>query len=198
MLCLANSARDGGRCVAGIVAGSGWVRPVPRGGGAVPSDVAFGFRAGDIVTFDLGQRVEGAPPEDRELRSDFTWRRSATEDELAVAMRGYGDASPDLFGTASHRLTPAEFAALDHTLALRVPSSLTVERREDGNVRATFELRGTSWDLPMRSDDHAAEKARIEAPLLVCSVGASPWPQTGYHYTIAVAVLKLPGTVGWQ
>ncbi len=37
IICLANSWRDGGRCLAGIDLQSGkWVRPVPAGGGAFP------------------------------------------------------------------------------------------------------------------------------------------------------------------
>jgi hypothetical protein len=37
MICMANSWREGGRCVAGIVEDTGeWIRPVPFGGGPVP------------------------------------------------------------------------------------------------------------------------------------------------------------------
>ena len=39
LLCLANSWRPGGRCVAGIDCDSGqWIRPVPLRGGAIPEE----------------------------------------------------------------------------------------------------------------------------------------------------------------
>jgi len=38
MICMANSIREGDRCVAGIEVGtSRWIRPVPPGGGGIPS-----------------------------------------------------------------------------------------------------------------------------------------------------------------
>jgi hypothetical protein len=44
MICLANSIREGDRCVAGIDVESGqWIRPVPPGGGGIPNRrVLFG------------------------------------------------------------------------------------------------------------------------------------------------------------
>jgi hypothetical protein len=42
ILCLANSIREGGRCVAGIDYATGrWVRPVLLGGGPIPVERAF-------------------------------------------------------------------------------------------------------------------------------------------------------------
>jgi hypothetical protein len=42
LICLANSRRDGGRCVAGIDLDSGrWIRPIPPRGGAIPEEKTF-------------------------------------------------------------------------------------------------------------------------------------------------------------
>jgi hypothetical protein len=42
LICLANSRRDGGRCIAGIDLETGrWIRPVPRLGGAIPEERTF-------------------------------------------------------------------------------------------------------------------------------------------------------------
>ena len=42
LICLANSRRDGGRCVAGIDMDSGrWIRPIPPKGGAIPEEKTF-------------------------------------------------------------------------------------------------------------------------------------------------------------
>ncbi len=57
-LCLANSWREGARCVAGVVPGRGWVRPVPdREGNAVPTDRCQHFRLLHVVDVDLGLPV---------------------------------------------------------------------------------------------------------------------------------------------
>lgn len=53
MVCLANSWRPGGRCVAGIDLATGeWIRPVPRGAKAVP-DVATHFGRHDLAPLDV-------------------------------------------------------------------------------------------------------------------------------------------------
>lgn len=57
-LCLANSWREGARCVAGVVPGRGWVRPVPdREGSAVPTYRCRHFRLLDVLDVDLGLPV---------------------------------------------------------------------------------------------------------------------------------------------
>lgn len=54
-LCLANSRREGERCVAGLVPGRGWVRPVPdQAGSAVPTSGVRHFGPLDLVDVDLG------------------------------------------------------------------------------------------------------------------------------------------------
>ncbi len=58
LICLANSRRDGGRCVAGIDVDTGlWVRPLPPRGGAIPEEkTLLGgrlFTPLDILELDL-------------------------------------------------------------------------------------------------------------------------------------------------
>lgn len=58
IVCLANSFKDEGRCLAGIDLDTGrWVRPVPMGGGAVPAGwVTFGgdeLRPLDLIEVNL-------------------------------------------------------------------------------------------------------------------------------------------------
>jgi hypothetical protein len=53
MICLANSIREGDRCVAGIDSTTGnWIRPVPPGGGGIPSHCVF-FGAHFLQTLDI-------------------------------------------------------------------------------------------------------------------------------------------------
>ena len=57
-LCLANSRRESARCVAGVVPGRGWVRPVPdREGNAVPTHRCRHFHLLDVLDVDLGLPV---------------------------------------------------------------------------------------------------------------------------------------------
>jgi len=61
MVCLANSWRPGGRCVAGIDLETGeWVRPVPKGGSAIPEGATH-FGKHDLAPLDVVE-VELAPP----------------------------------------------------------------------------------------------------------------------------------------
>jgi hypothetical protein len=58
LVCLANSRRDGGRCVAGIDPDSGrWIRPIPYRGGAIPEEKTFLsgklFTPLDVLELDL-------------------------------------------------------------------------------------------------------------------------------------------------
>lgn len=81
MICLANSWRQGGRCVAGIDISSGeWVRPVPPTGGAIPESRTYlqgrYLHLLDVVELDL------EPPdlltrfqrENRQVRN-WNWQR---------------------------------------------------------------------------------------------------------------------------
>jgi hypothetical protein len=80
MICLANSWRPGGRCVAGIDVDSGeWVRPIPPGGGAIPEarTIVSGRHLSPLDVIEL--RLETATfatrfqAENRTVR-DWNWR----------------------------------------------------------------------------------------------------------------------------
>ena len=79
---MANSWREGGRCLAGIDIDSGqWIRPVPSGGGAIPEaktilDGKFIFPL-DVVEIELDQPAFTTrfQCENRQVRS-WNWRRT--------------------------------------------------------------------------------------------------------------------------
>lgn len=62
LICLANSRRDGGRCIAGIDIDSGqWIRPIPPGGGAIPEEkTLLGSRL--LAPLDVIELELEAPP----------------------------------------------------------------------------------------------------------------------------------------
>jgi hypothetical protein len=81
IVCLANSWRPGGRCVAGIDLETGrWVRPVPRGGGAVLEGrtmIAGAFlKPLDVFEADLAppRKKDRYQRENREILN-YSWRR---------------------------------------------------------------------------------------------------------------------------
>ena len=66
ILCLANSIREGGRCVAGIDYATGrWVRPVLLGGGPIPVERTFVgnkyLEPGDVVEIEVDQTPTPMP-----------------------------------------------------------------------------------------------------------------------------------------
>ena len=55
IICLANSFREGGRCVAGIDTATGnWIRPVPKSGGAIPTS-RLTFNGQSLEVLDIIQ-----------------------------------------------------------------------------------------------------------------------------------------------
>jgi hypothetical protein len=82
LICMANSWRDGGRCVAGIDMDSGrWVRPVPSGGGAIPEAKTIlndkFISPLDVVEMELDEPAFTTrfQCENRQVRS-WNWRRA--------------------------------------------------------------------------------------------------------------------------
>ena len=90
MICLANSWRPGGRCVAGIDVDTGeWVRPVPPGGGAIPESRTYMqgryLELLDVVEVDLDEPTLTTryQRENRAVRNwDWQRVRVATVDEV--------------------------------------------------------------------------------------------------------------------
>lgn len=82
LICLANSRRDGGRCVAGIDIDSGrWIRPIPPRGGAIPEEKTF-LSGKLIAPLDLIELQLDAPTyatrfqcENRPMQN-WNWRRA--------------------------------------------------------------------------------------------------------------------------
>lgn len=92
LICLANSRRDGGRCIAGIDADSGqWIRPVPRGGGAIPEEKTFLggklFAPLDIIELDVDAPTYTTryQCENRQLKN-WNWRLAGRVDARDVIM----------------------------------------------------------------------------------------------------------------
>ena len=118
MVCLANSWRPGGRCVAGIDTHSGqWIRPVPPGGGAIPDERTF-LQGRHLAMLDVIELDLDGPTfttrfqrENRQIRH-WTWRRVATLAPAGVLR----------YGSNAEPLLHSNLKVVDPALLERKPS----------------------------------------------------------------------------
>ena len=170
-LCLANSRKHSGRCVAGLVPGHGWVRPVPdETGSEISRRETAHFRPLDLVDVPL---VRDAPldiqPENAlfsaegfsKVRAHDPARLRGELDALverrpALLERGLADRIP---------LADLKRSPLTGSLALVEPRSVRWRVREnDGarQVRCQFDLGWDAFDLSVT--DIGVTRALRDAP----------------------------------
>lgn len=222
LVCLANSRKQVGRCVAGLrTDGSGWVRPVRDSPDGVlfplDYDCGNGQEAAllDVVRVPLaGPRPECHQPENW-LYAGGRWQL-VRRIPAALAGRVLAPAlvpGPALLGDRYDRV-PCELF-LDRpasaSLALIEPQTIQWQIRMGvrGNrqTRASFNLRGQSYNLAvtdpafeerllhLREGFHprgAAGMGAADRVLLTISLG-EPFPPTGDCFKLVAAVLVLPG-----
>src|SRR5882757_7749271 len=114
MVCLANSWRPGGHCVAGIDLETGeWIRPVPKGAKAIP-DVATHFGTHDLAPLDVIE-FEAVQPKSvtkyqRENRIVSSWKFVGTIKAADVIK--YCNKSASVLHSASKVVDPADLEIL--------------------------------------------------------------------------------------
>jgi len=130
-VCLANSWREGGRCVAGVRTDdpATWVRPVPRGNGPLSEDSCRGFGPFDVVRVEVtGQTPDRYQPENWELMTDrvVTVGRLPRLETPRLLRRLRFEGS-DLFGDASTRIAAVRFDASPARASLLAVAPTNVE-----------------------------------------------------------------------
>jgi hypothetical protein len=209
VICLANSWRPGGRCIAGVdVETHTWVRPVPAGGGAVPLNVARQIDILDIVDISLEQpRCTTRFQRENMVAPDWNWRvvDRATTKDIAVFL---DDTSPILHGVGDY-MWPAELRLLPRSewksLQLVRPRQLkfVLDSRKPGKWRAQFlDTRGKEYNLKVtdpRFDALPAGNLPGGECFITVSLG-EPWapedcsePPMCYPkcYRLAAAIIEL-------
>lgn len=214
-ICLANSRREGGRCIAGIRTGDSptWVRPIPTGNGPVQTGSCRGFEPLDVVAVEVrGPVPDRFQPENWELVNDRIRRiRRLSLPEAQRLLRAVRVGGPNLLGNTSDRIPMREFEAKPATesLAVLTPEAIEwrVESRVTGSrrVRADFTLGGARHSLPVT--DPVWESKFASTPvgsrhprtyggvstgdelILVASLGA---PFNGFCYKFIATVLAIP------
>lgn len=222
IVCLANSRKMSGRCVAGLrTDGGGWIRPISNlpDGSFSPSsytlDTGHEIALLDVVRISLIEpRPEPHQPENW-LNERVTWRlvRRLAADEAGRLLPPACIPGPAIFGTAGDRIPFATFLQqpLAASLALIEPRSIawhvTTGYRGNRQTRARFEFGGAAYNLSV-TDPHfeqrlalldqgihpreAASIAAHDRVLFTVSLG-EPFGTEGHCFKLVAAVIVLAG-----
>lgn len=210
MICLANSFRPGGRCVAGIDVATGqWIRPVPPRGGAIPI-LRTTINGRNLSVLDVVKLRVGPPRlqtrfqcENREI---LGWDWEIVDRVRPQQVLRYCDDTVPILLTAGDTVSPEQLLQLRphewKSLQLVRPRDLdfVIDHRDAQRQRACFHDAGGDFHYLKVTDPVAAGRlAQGEdiGPecLLTVSLG-EPWAPTDgllaeLCYKLAAAVIEL-------
>lgn len=164
IVCLANSRKRHGRCVAGLrLDGKGWLRPVGSNPDGVlhphhymlPDDTEPQW--GDVLRVHCSRsKPQPHHPEDWAVMS-LPWERvsGAAENNRQEWLRSYLSAGPHLLDGADDRISAAHLQnhPASHSLALVAPESLkwhiTANKAGERRTRVIFDLDGAEYNLSL-------------------------------------------------
>ena len=161
MLCLANSWKYGGRCVAGVRNDGSWIRPVSDTEDGSLTAAACVMRGGRSVrALDVVRlRVLGPDPRPHQpenwIVTDDEWvlLRSREVHEVSEFLDSVTVQGPDLFGTTTERVAWSQIQESESNPSLAlVKVQGPLFRWSQSNPmqrRAIFALGGVTYDLPM-------------------------------------------------
>lgn len=218
ILCLANSRKHGGRCVAGLSAdGAGWVRAVSvkDDGTLFPCDYlcADGAEPGplDLVAIPFSaHRPRRHHPEDWVIDGK-RWQRLSRLNvpDLAALMKPHLATGPDLIRGTGDRITHASVEAepIRASLTLVMPKSIELYRKKtmrgSWTARGRFTLAGATYHLGLtdpvwvntvtRKEGTTVIQPSTQKLLLTLSL-SEMFEQT--YFKLIATVLLLPDELG--
>ena len=161
MLCLANSWKHHGRCVAGLLPDGSWIRPVTatEDGSLAPAmctlDIGRPVRALDVVLIGVKRPEPRLHQPENWVIKDESWKFvdardfSKVQDLLDEALTD----EPSLFGTKTNRVSWAQIQERPPSSSLAlVKAKRPVFGRsllKPTQRRARFKYRGIEYDLPI-------------------------------------------------
>lgn len=210
ILCLANSFKEGGRCLAGIqldphnhpVLHSNrpvWIRPVSdTEHGQVPNELCIGISALDVLEFDeavvngTGYQSENTTFNDQSIK---VLDRLTKEDlnELCDNSR-----LNTIFGNRGKAISEEAIQHINYSLMLLKISDFqiinkTYEDRERPQVRLTFRYNGNLYDLPVTDSvflymhkRNANILERVSEIFVVLSLSV---PFENWYYKLVAAII---------
>ena len=214
-VCLANSYKHGGRCIAGVeINGLNdfrpklvnnspvWIRPIhgQTDGGSIPNEIALNICVFDIVCVDNPvPHPEGAQQENVYFDSLTVVGHISFDacllNKYVTNLRGGG-----LFGNRGRAVVPEEFAALSYSICLIKPSAVSFYLLQRDSYlkppqpRIKFSFRRIAYDLPVtdplfseiiKSDLQFANRQRPY--YLTLSLGLK---HDNYHSKLAAGILS--------
>lgn len=209
LICLANSPRPDGRCIAGLDRESGdWVRPVPRRGDAIPEFrcIIDGKELSllDVVELSLVQSGEIAKYQ-RENRIIKDWNLAVVGRGRKSSLIAHLEHSTPVLYTSNDRVSPSLLEKLPPTewksLQLVQPIDLHFvrDRVTAHRWRAKFrDLAGNAYSLTV-TDPKATRRLELgetikQNSLLTVSL-TKPWcpdpTSSAYCYKLVAAVIEL-------
>ena len=164
-ICLANSFKEGGRCVAGVELDEQntpvfekrkpkWIRPVcntPHG--EIPTEMAAPFKLLDIIELEVtekqpqGHQSENVAFDEKSIRICGSFN---PEGLLAIC-----DKVPLIFGNVEKAVSPDEIEDLNHSLLLlhldsfEVVSKQFEGKRDRPQIRLNFSYLGNQYGFPI-------------------------------------------------
>jgi hypothetical protein len=206
LVCLANSRKQGGRCVAGLDLESGaWIRPVGPGehgeldlsdcqldSGDLPALL-------DVIRVPLLEPVPEPHQPENWLVGPGRWTLAGrmTVEDARTTLESARVAGPELFGDRSDRIDWDEIQArpVTSSLALIRVAAPTFMVNPWQSFRARFALNGAWYDLGYTDLSAWAAEARQAAPFqaegdwyLTISLG-EPYVRDNQCYKLAAAAL---------
>ncbi len=220
VICLANSWKHGGRCVAGLrMDGEGWVRPVSSEPEGVLQAQHYTLAGGgEAALLDvLKMRLVGPQPEPHHpenwLMECGQWKRPAWAalDQVQAILQQSLTSGPELLGDCQEKIP---YASLQQrpaaaSLALVRPEMLSWQiqgglQTGKRRMRAVFTLAGNTYNLPLTDpvwrkrlsslpDGCYPWEEDVQDVLLTISL-SEPFDRDGFCYKLAAAVITLPPT----
>jgi hypothetical protein len=167
LLCLANSIKHGGRCVAGLrMDGEGWLRPVGPGDGTLyPANYILKDLSEpalmDVIALEVTHHTPEPHQPENWLIGGQPWELVRRPASLAARelLKSALTSGPKLLGGTTDREPFVGFvdapgsASLTVVLAERLRWKVTSEAGKPRKTRARFSLSGASYDLSV-TDPH--------------------------------------------
>lgn len=182
-VCLANSKKLTGRCVAGIrMDGHGWIRPV----GTNPDGTLFSsdyMLAGqrepallDVIEVEIEQAKPKPYQPENWLLSDKRWRLVDELDTSTAAefLQGYLDDGPELFGNRGDRILieGLKESPLSQSLTVIEPTSaqweITRSYRGNRQTRIQFKLQRAYYDISVTDPHWEQRLLPLEEGIYTC------------------------------
>lgn len=206
IICLANSYKEGGRCVAGIELNQHfeipfdkkWIRPICRTQhDEIPHYLVANIKPLDIIEFEVTEHASKGFQSENVYFSTTSLKKVGSFDRSKLPLlcsHNY----PTLFGNKGKAVSEKDIHLLNSSLILISTSNFKVIQRQyedkpHPQIRLNFEYYANSYDLPI-TDPIFLDKFKVNNQLLdeykniylVISLGIL---HEGWHYKLVASIL---------